>query len=324
MKPQRIAYLFYNPGSGQGDPGQELATIYSKLEPEIPIVLVESKKDRDLTKQCHEMIEMILNRPKSASSMLEPIAVVSGGDGTVSAMANAVINTGIPFGVIPRGTANGFAVALGIPTELEAACDNLRKGTTRLVDAATCSPGLGNSMILLAGIGWEANMVQTAQGLFKQVFGQFAYIWGGVKGTLSPEPFKCKLKVNGGELTKYVKTHSITVAAVAPAGSISAQGTGKVIPDDGLLDVTIQTCEDDVLKSMDAMAHLMTAALINEPTKTDTVMHLRAKEIEIKCKSKQHVVVDGEVLPRRAKRFHYKVIPEALNVIAPPPPVERR
>ena len=178
-------------------------------------------------------------------------------------------------------------------------------------------------MVLLAGIGWEANMVKTAQGGLKRWLGRLAYVWGGVKETMVPKPFRCRLTIHDdGEHSRKVlevDTHSITVAVTAPGGSVSAQGTGQVIPDDGLLDVTIQTNDGMFLESLDAMAHLLKAAVVKEPTDTATITQLRTKDIEIQCRSKQRVVVDGELHPRRLNRFRFSILPKALNVIAPPP-----
>lgn len=50
------------------------------------------------------------------------LVIASGGDGTVSAAATALIETPIPLGIIGRRTANAFASAFGIPTDLESAC----------------------------------------------------------------------------------------------------------------------------------------------------------------------------------------------------------
>lgn len=46
------------------------------------------------------------------------------------------MNTGIPFGVIPRGTANAFSVALGIPVPVVDACRNILGDNVRTVDGA--------------------------------------------------------------------------------------------------------------------------------------------------------------------------------------------
>jgi len=324
---KRIVYLFFNPlaGGQERDSEEDLGAIFNALEPDIPVFVFDTKHDSSsIHQQCRELVESIQRRPITTNTC-QPIIVASGGDGTISAVARAVINTDIPLGVIPRGTANAFATALNIPTEsIEEACKAIRTGHCRRVDAAAATghmerrdSGCSKPMILLAGIGWEANMVLTAQGKLKRILGRLAYIWGGVKETMAPKPFRCRLRINGGEQTEYIKTHSITVAVTAPSGSVSAQGSGEVIPDDGLLDVTIQTCSDSILKSLMAMAHLLKAAVIKEPTQTDTILHMRVKEIGITCRPKQHEVIDGELSRKRAKSFSYKVLPHALHVIVP-------
>jgi diacylglycerol kinase (ATP) len=67
-------------------------------------------------------------------------AVVSvGGDGTVHAALQAVAGTSTPLAVVPAGTGNDLALALGVPRDplaaARAAADDLRAGTVRTVDA---------------------------------------------------------------------------------------------------------------------------------------------------------------------------------------------
>jgi len=86
------------------------------------------------------------------------------------------VGTTIPFGVISRGTANAFATALGVPTTIEAACQTILDGKTRVVDAAYN----GKPMVLLAGIGFEAETVERADRA-KNRFGMLAYVLAGIQ-----------------------------------------------------------------------------------------------------------------------------------------------
>ena len=108
------AYLIFNPVSGQGNPDRELETIRSILEPQMNLHIIVTQPDIDPVIQAKEAIAKIqANENESEDGM--GCLIASGGDGTVSAIAGTTIGTGIPFGVIPRGTANAFAVALPIP-----------------------------------------------------------------------------------------------------------------------------------------------------------------------------------------------------------------
>jgi diacylglycerol kinase family enzyme len=84
------------------------------------------------------------------------------------------VGTNIPLGIISRGTANAFANALDIPNTIEAACENILGGLTRVVDAATCNGEM--PMVLLAGVGFEAETVELADREMKNRWGMLAYI----------------------------------------------------------------------------------------------------------------------------------------------------
>lgn len=63
-----------------------------------------------------------------------PTIVAAGGDGTVSAVASAIVGTDAALGVLPLGTLNHFAKDAGIPLGLDAAVDTILAGHTRPVD----------------------------------------------------------------------------------------------------------------------------------------------------------------------------------------------
>lgn len=60
--------------------------------------------------------------------------VAAGGDGTVSAVASALVGTDAALGILPLGTLNHFAKDAGIPLSLDAAVDAIIAGETKMVD----------------------------------------------------------------------------------------------------------------------------------------------------------------------------------------------
>ncbi|MEM1281544.1 MAG: YegS/Rv2252/BmrU family lipid kinase [Cyanobacteria bacterium P01_H01_bin.152] len=233
----------------------------------------------------------------------------SGGDGTISSFASSVVDTDIPLGVIPRGTANAFAAAMGIPTDIRGACETILAGTTRVIDVARCN---GLPFILLTGIGLEAETVDRANRELKNPLGVLAYLFAGVEQFQEQTLFDAVIDIDG-ELTE-VQTGTITVANAAPVTSVLAQGFGSVIVDDGLLDVTIATPQNR-LQSLNALTSLLASALVNTPTKREDIICLHTKRVKITTEAHQKVVIDGEIVNHNA--VDLECVPQSLTVLAP-------
>ena len=325
----RTVYLIFNPVAGQGDAQAELDLIRSILEPTMIVHVIYTEKDVDVTHQAKQVVDVIKAHPSevdctlSSSDQRVPSApsqyvIASGGDGTVSAVAGATMTTGIPFGVIPRGTANAFSVALGIPTTVEDACTNILAGHLRVIDGGLCNQTV--PFVNLAGVGFEAGLVNNATRELKDALGNLAYMFGGAQQTLQQEPFRCVIRVDdpdnddsGKEQT--IQTKVVTVANVAPSSSIFAQGFGEVIPDDGLFEVTIST-GTDALGELEALGNLFVSSVVRTSVPSNNVLRLRTKSISIEADPPQKLLLDGEVHDE-ASSVAFTIVPDALTVITP-------
>jgi len=306
----RSAYLIFNPASGQNDPEQDLATIRSLLEPTIDLEIRFTTPELDADKIASEAI---------ASGAKTIIA--SGGDGTLSAAAAVLVGTDISMGVISRGTANAFASALGLPDTIEAACQTILGGAVRVVDAARCN---GLPMVLLAGIGFEAETVDRADRESKNRFGVLAYVLAGIQQLQRLESFEAEIETE--EKVISLMASAVTVANAAPPTSILAQGPAGVIFDDGLLDVTV-VAPASRTGAIAASYHLLSTAL-NESAAADRddIGYLRAKRVIIRTNPPQKVVLDGEIIGTTP--IDVECVPKGLTVFvpidaAPPSPVEK-
>lgn len=294
----RIGHLIFNPAAGQGDPNQDLALIRRLLEPQIQLNVLLTDAHQDPAEQAREAI--------AAGTDL---VIAAGGDGTLSAVAGSIIATDTPLGIIPRGTANAFAVALGIPANIQVACEIILSNTPRVVDAARCN---GKPLILLAGIGFEAEMIDRTNRDLKKQLGVLAYLLAGMQQFHEQTAFQAIIDIEG-ELTN-VETSTITVANAAPATSVLAQGFGQVPVDDGLLDVTIATPKNR-LQGLNALTSLFAAALVNSPTNREDIIRLRTRCLRITTNPAQKVVVDGEIT--EAEVVELECLPNSLTVLAP-------
>ena len=75
-------------------------------------------------------------RCRAAAERGDPMVVVGGGDGTISAAASALVGTETKLGILPLGTLNHFARDLGIPTDLDEAAKLIAAQSERRVDVA--------------------------------------------------------------------------------------------------------------------------------------------------------------------------------------------
>ena len=294
----RSACLIYNPVSGQNDPEQDLATIKSILEPEFDLDIqftTEEVNGGELARRA------VINKAEAV--------IASGGDGTVSAVAEALIESDIPLGIIARGTANAFANALEIPDTIEAACQVIVDGGTQKVDAGRCN---GKPMILLAGIGFEAETVEDADRETKNRFGMLAYVLSGLKQLKDFEKFSSTIETDD-KIIK-VDANAITIANAAPPTSILAHGTAGVIYDDGLLDITIITPENRA-GAIAISYHLLQTTNNDEAAERGDIGYLRAKRVKVTTDPPQKVVLDGEIIGKTP--IEVECVPCGLTVFAP-------
>ncbi|MEM8642148.1 MAG: methylglyoxal synthase [Cyanobacteria bacterium P01_G01_bin.54] len=303
---RREAYLIFNPVAGQGNPDQDLALIRQILDPQVNLHTIFTQPDLELAAQAQEAIAAIRTLQAEGST---GCLIASGGDGTVSAIAGVTIETGIPLGVIPRGTANAFAVALGLPTDLKQACETIAAGNTRMVDAAYCND---IPMVLLAGVGFEAGMVNKANRELKNRLGTLAYVFSAAQQLFTQEDFTAMVELDGQILE--FKTGAVTVANAAPPTSLMAQGFGAVIPDDGLLEVTIPV-SNTVLQDINTSAALIASVLAKSQVEDSNLVCLRTNRLKLTTKPPQTLVVDGEILA--ANPIEFRSVPHGLTIFAP-------
>ncbi|MBW4560954.1 MAG: YegS/Rv2252/BmrU family lipid kinase [Mojavia pulchra JT2-VF2] len=295
---KRSACLIFNPVAGQGDSEQELEQIRAILEPEIDLDIYFTTEEIGADDLAYAAVERGVDE-----------IIASGGDGTLSAAAAAVVGTNIPIGIISRGTANAFVTALALPDTIEAACQTILQGGTRCVDVAYCND---LPMVLLAGVGFEAETVEKADRESKKRFGIMAYILAGLQQLRELESFDVEIETED----KIIKTSAcaVTVANAAPPTSVLAQGPAGIIYDDGLLDLTI-VAPVSKAGAIAATYHLFQTASAGSPVERDDIGYLRAKQFKITTNPPQKVVLDGEIIGKTP--IEVKCVPSGLKVFSP-------
>jgi diacylglycerol kinase family enzyme len=170
----------------------------------------------------------------------------------------------------------------------------------------------GKPMVLLAGIGFEAEVVEKADRESKNRLGMMAYIVAGVQQLREFETFEVTIETEEKVVT--VTAAAVTIANAAPPTSILAQGPAGIIYDDGLLDLTVvapQTRAGAVASAY----HLLQTALRGDAAERDDIGYLRAQRIKVTTDPPQKVVLDGEVIGTMP--IEVECVPGGLTILVP-------
>lgn len=162
-----------------------------------------------------------------------------GGDGTVRAVGEVLAGSDAALGLLPAGTGNLLARALGLGTDdLAAATEVALTGRDVRLDvgAVRVDGGDEQAFLVMAGIGLDAEMMDRTDERLKAAVGWPAYILGGLRALLGGG-FTAHVQVAGGPVVRR------SARAVVIGNSGQLQGGLELMPDavldDGLLDVAV-------------------------------------------------------------------------------------
>lgn len=222
------------------------------------------------------------------------LVVACGGDGTVTQVASALVNTDIALGIIPMGTANALSQALcGSISKilpLDTACSAITEGKTIKMDSAKCN---GKLMLLLAGVGFEEKMISSADREQKNNSGQMAYLRGLWQAIEQNKIYSLTVQFDN-QPPEQIDTQSLVVANAAPFTSLLAQGKGQPDIADGKLDITWLTDTETPESHLFSLAELAFSGLTQDKSDSQ-VKHRHASRIRICGDELKKYIIDGEV-----------------------------
>lgn len=283
-------HVIINPASGKDQPILNILNDVCKahgVDWDISI----TKKYGDAQQQAREAIARGVD-----------LVVGYGGDGTQHEVANAVIGTGMPMGVLPGGTGNGFAHELGLSNDVRAAVEVICTSTKlRKIDVGK----VGDDYFiqrLYAGIEPEKQTSRQA----KDKYGIFAYTVTLKSQVFGEAESAFRLTVDG-EVLELAGFKCYIVNSAKTGSRFSLAGQFRV--DDGLLDVFIVSKRNllTMRAARDRMLHL--------PTPAANFYCWHGREIKIEAEPDKAVWMDGEVYGRTP--VSATVLPGALQVVVP-------
>lgn len=231
--------------------------------------------------------------------------IVWGGDGTFNEAAGALIGTNIPVGLVPAGSGNGLAGALGTPRIPQDALRTFFSGDTRKIDAGR----IGDRIFFnVAGIGFDARVAALFNQRAAGTRGPWPYFVIGVRQGCTYCALDYDVRLDD-EPMKYRAL--LIVFANGSEYGLGARIAPDARLDDGLLDVLI--AEDrGVLARFWSARHFARGAPANAPS----VLTRRVRKAVVEAAGEMEFHVDGE--PARASgRLEIEVLPGALAIRTP-------
>jgi diacylglycerol kinase family enzyme len=264
------------------------------------------------------------------------VVVALGGDGTVRAVAEGLVGTGVPMGLVPVGTGNLLARNLDIPVgdplaavriALDGADRTIDVGWLRVLkfekdvddavaEAADDAPDdepRDHIFLVIAGVGFDAAMVADADDELKAKVGWVAYFVAGIKH-LHGKRLRTTVRLDDApEEPARVRSFLIGNCGRRPGGITLRP---DAVLDDGWLDVAAIDTRGGIAGWAQLFGEvvLQGVGLRNQlPAKIGRIDHARAREVHLTVSGGEYVQVDGDVLGE-ASELSARVDPGALVV----------
>ena len=262
-----------------------------------------------------EIVEVSKNHPPQAIAEDAirrkcDVIVAAGGDGTINGVATAVVgNAAVKFGVIPRGTLNHFAQALGVPTDIEQAVETILAGYVRVVDV-----GQVNDRIFVnnASVGLYASIVRMRENLQHAGFSKW------------PAAILASLRI-------FARFRRLALELVPATGAGIQQNTSMLFIGNNAYDLqfpalgarpTLDSGQLWVMMPKSATRVGLIASFLNMIAGRESAadaLAMEATKLTVNCKQRfLKVAVDGEVV-QLSSPLKFIIRPKALRVIVPAP-----
>lgn len=232
--------------------------------------------------------------------------IAVGGDGTINDVASALVGTGIPFGIIPSGSGNGFARNFGFPLDIrEAIPYSILSVGRKKIDCGKVNNHYYFFNVM--GVGFDALIARE----FEQfgIRGPLPYFWAGVTSFFSYQPPELHIFDESNE--EHVRPFLLSLANGQQFGN-NAIVAPLADPGDGYLDL-VQINRLPWWKVVLNIKRLFDGTLHTIPE----VRMKRIKEIRITSKYPILAHIDGEVI-QASNSILVECVPASLTIVSNP------
>ncbi len=237
------------------------------------------------------------------------LLVLGGGDGSVSSVVDFLAHHDVILGLLPLGTANDFARTLGIPSDIEGACQTIAGGKVVDVDLGLAGD---NYYVNVASVGLGVGATQALSPWLKKSAGPLAYPVAAIKAFLSHEPFSARLTFPDGDHEPVEYGRLLQVAV----GNGRFYGGGMVVaPESGIDDRSLDIYAIEMGRHRDLIGvarYLKSGDFI----RSESVSHYCTERVRLETEPDLSINIDGEVVAKTPQDF--SMAHNALKVLVPP------
>jgi len=294
----RRAFLIFNPTSGQdAKDSRSLQTILEALRAHGIEAQVGFKTSGKVARQL----------TREALAQKHDLVITAGGDGTIEDVVSQMVGTDATLGIMPVGTRNNLARELGIPLDLNQACELLAAGITRKIDIGRVCAGERKDVeyfLETAGLGLSAVVLPAGQDIRK---GRLRNLSAALRKLFEIKPGAIEFELDGKERVT-ANTRVVTVSN-APLIGVNLLIAPEAKMDDGLLDIAVY---DDMANS--ELAAYFLATTNGRRAYHPNVRFYRARRVVIRSSERLPVMSDKDVVEDR-QQLEIEIIPRAINAV---------
>jgi diacylglycerol kinase (ATP) len=257
-----------------------------------------------------ELFEEPIDHPERLSEIIRDyrdrvdLVIVGGGDGTLNAAITGLVDTQLPLGILPLGTANDLARTLRIPATLPEACQIIANGKIQAIDLGWVN---GKYFFNVASLGLSVQITRKLTKESKRRWGVFAYAATALQVLWETRRFKAEIRTE--ERSELVHTAQIAV------GNGRFYGGGMAVAEDAAIDDERLDLYSLEIEHWWQMVCVLPAMRRGNHGSLPWVQAWKGSEFFVYTRKPREINTDGEITTETPA--HFRVLPKVLPVLVP-------